>query len=235
VSVLFTDIVGATEKTAAIGDRRWHDVLDGYDAVARRELARFRGRGIDTAGDGVFAAAFDGPARGVRCARAISLGVRSLGIEIRAGLHTGECEVIGDKVGGLAVHTGSRVASKAAPGEVLVLSTVKDLVAGSRLRFEDRGRDVSGLKGTEQCSCTICDLPDLHRSLLLWRRSFSRRSPGRRRSRNRGTRPAGWGTSTGAGSSGSRPCPPWGPKPRRCHSRRPSRTVRGPPTCPRAG
>jgi class 3 adenylate cyclase len=97
-----------------------------------------RGREIDTAGDGVFAA-FDGPARGVRCAQAISGGVRALGIEIRAGLHTGECEVIGEKVGGIAVHIGSRIASKAGPGEVLVSSTVKDLVAGSGLRFEDRG------------------------------------------------------------------------------------------------
>jgi pimeloyl-ACP methyl ester carboxylesterase len=143
-TVLFTDIVGATEKAATLGDRKWHDVLDGYYTVARRELARFRGREIDTAGDGVFAA-FDGPARGVRCAQAISGGVRSLGIEIRAGLHTGECEVMGEKVGGIAVHIGSRVASKAGPGEVLVSSTVKDLVAGSGLRFEDRG--THSLKG----------------------------------------------------------------------------------------
>ena len=110
----------------------------------RRELGRFRGREIDTAGDG-FLATFDGPARGVRCARALSDGVRTLGLDVRAGLHTGECEVMGDKLGGLAVHIGSRVAAAAGPGEVLVSSTVKDLVAGSGLRFQDRG--LQPLKG----------------------------------------------------------------------------------------
>jgi class 3 adenylate cyclase len=137
-TVLFTDIVGSTERAAAIGDRRWHELLGGYYGTARRELARFRGREIDTAGDGFFAA-FDGPARAIRCAEAISAGVRPLGIEIRAGLHTGECEVIGDKVGGIAVHIGARVATLARPGEVLVSNTVKDLVAGSGLAFEERG------------------------------------------------------------------------------------------------
>ena len=137
-TVLFTDIVGSTERAAALGDRKWRDLLDGYYALARRELARFRGREIDTAGDGFFAA-FDGPARAVRCAEAISKGVGTLGIEIRAGLHTGECEVIGDKVGGIAVHIGARVASLARAGEVLVSNTVKDLVAGSGLGFEERG------------------------------------------------------------------------------------------------
>ena len=143
-TVLFTDIAGSTERAAALGDRRWRDVLAGYYGTARRELARFRGREVDTAGDGLFAA-FDGPARAVRCAEAISVGVRSLGIEVRAGLHTGECEMVGDKVGGIAVHIGARVASLARPGEVLVSNTVKDLVAGSGLTFAARG--VHALKG----------------------------------------------------------------------------------------
>ena len=143
-TVLFTDIVGATERAASLGDRRWHDLLDGHHALVRRELARFRGREIDTAGDGFFAT-FDGPARAVRCACAISDVVRSLGIEIRAGLHTGECEVMGDKVGGIAVHIGARIAAHANAGEVLVSNTVKDLVAGSGLSFRDRG--TQSLKG----------------------------------------------------------------------------------------
>ena len=143
-TVLFTDIAGSTEHAATLGDRRWRDVLAGYYGTARRELARFRGREVDTAGDGLFAA-FDGPARAVRCAEAIRAGVRSLGIEVRAGLHTGECEMIGDKVGGIAVHIGARVASLARPGEVLVSNTVKDLVAGSGLTFTERG--VHALKG----------------------------------------------------------------------------------------
>jgi class 3 adenylate cyclase len=137
-TVLFTDIVGATERAAALGDRRWRDLLEGHHAVVRRELGRFRGREIDTAGDG-FLATFDGPARAVRCARSVSDGVHGLGLEVRAGLHTGEVELLDDKVSGLAVHIGARVAAAAGPGEVLVSSTVKDLVAGSGLRFEDRG------------------------------------------------------------------------------------------------
>lgn len=143
-TVLFTDIVGATESAAKLGDRRWHDLLDGHHALVRRELLRFRGREIDTAGDGFFAT-FDGPARAVRCACAISDAVRSLGIEIRAGLHTGECEVMDDKVGGIAVHIGARIAAHAEAGEVLVSNTVKDLVAGSGLSFRDRGAQT--LKG----------------------------------------------------------------------------------------
>jgi pimeloyl-ACP methyl ester carboxylesterase len=143
-TVLFTDIVAATESAAKLGDRRWHDLLDSHHALVRRELARFRGREIDTAGDGFFAT-FDGPARAVRCACAISDAVRSLGIEVRAGLHTGECEVMGDKVGGIAVHIGARIAAHAAAGEVLVSNTVKDLVAGSGLSFRDRG--AQSLKG----------------------------------------------------------------------------------------
>jgi pimeloyl-ACP methyl ester carboxylesterase len=137
-TVLFTDIVGATERAAGLGDRRWRDLLESHHAMVRRELGAFRGREIDTAGDG-FLAAFDGPARAVRCACAIAEDVRSLGIEVRAGLHTGECEVMGDKLGGIAVHIGARIAALASAGEVLVSSTVKDLVAGSGLAFDDRG------------------------------------------------------------------------------------------------
>ena len=143
-TVLFTDIVGATEWAAALGDRRWRDLLDTHHGVVREQLARFWGREIDTAGDG-FLAAFDGPARAVRCARAVLQEVRRLGLEIRAGVHTGECEVMGDKLSGIAVHIGARVAGLAGAGEVLVSGTVKDLVAGSGIAFEDRGVQV--LKG----------------------------------------------------------------------------------------
>ena len=143
-TVLFSDIVGSTERAAQMGDRQWRDLLESYYTLGRRELTRFRGREVDTAGDGFFAA-FDGPARAIRCAEAIRERVRPLGIEIRAGLHTGECEVIGHKVGGIAVHIGARVASLARAGEVLVSGTVKDLVAGSGLQFQDRG--THALKG----------------------------------------------------------------------------------------
>jgi pimeloyl-ACP methyl ester carboxylesterase len=143
-TVLFTDIVGATERAATLGDRRWHDLLDSHHEIVRRELGRFRGREINTAGDGFFAV-FDGPARGVRCACAISDAVRPLGLDIRAGLHTGECEVMGEDIGGIAVHIGARVAALAAAGEVLVSSTVRDLVAGSGLSFRDQGN--KSLKG----------------------------------------------------------------------------------------
>ncbi len=143
-TVLFTDIVGATERAAALGDRRWHDLLDSHHNFVRRELARFHGREINTAGDGFFAA-FDGPARAIRCACAISEGVQPLGLNVRAGLHTGECEVMGSEIGGIVVHTGARIAALAGPGEVLVSSTVKDLVAGSGLRFSDYG--IKSLKG----------------------------------------------------------------------------------------
>jgi class 3 adenylate cyclase len=137
-TVLFTDIVGSTEKAATLGDRRWRDLLDVHHATVRRNLDRFRGHEVKTTGDGVLAT-FDGPARGVRCACAIADEVRSLGIEIRAGLHTGECEISDDDVGGIAVHIGARVAALAGAREVLVSSTVKELVAGSALRFGDRG------------------------------------------------------------------------------------------------
>jgi len=143
-TVLFSDIVASTEHAARMGDRRWREVLEGYLSVVRRQIAAFRGQEVDTTGDGVLAS-FDGPARAIRCACAIRAGVRPLGIEVRAGLHTGECAIIGDKVGGIAVHIGARVAAAAGPGEVLVSATVRDLVAGSRIGFEPRG--VRGLKG----------------------------------------------------------------------------------------
>jgi class 3 adenylate cyclase/pimeloyl-ACP methyl ester carboxylesterase len=146
-TVLFTDIVGSTEKAVSLGDRRWCDLLDKHHTIVRGNLGRFRGREIDTAGDG-FLATFDGPARGVRCACAIVDETRSLGIDVRAGLHTGECEIMGEKVGGIAVHIGARVAAFARPREVLVSSTVKDLVAGSGLRFSDRGsQSLKGVPG----------------------------------------------------------------------------------------
>ena len=137
-TVLFTDIVGSTERARQLGDRGWHDVLDEHHARVRDVLEQYRGREVDTAGDGFFAS-FDGPARAIRAACAIREGVQALGIEIRAGLHTGECELMHDKIGGIAVHTGARVAAAAEPGEVLVSSTVKDLVAGSGIVFADRG------------------------------------------------------------------------------------------------
>ena len=137
-TVLFTDIVSSTERAAELGDRRWRDVLFSHHAVVRRELDRFRGREVKTVGDG-FLATFDGPARAVRCACAIRDGVGALGLSLRAGLHTGECELIGDDVGGIAVHIGARVAARALTGEVLVSSTVKDLVVGSGIDFQDRG------------------------------------------------------------------------------------------------
>lgn len=137
-TVLFSDIVGSTERAADLGDAKWRDSLERYRVLARREIGHFRGKEIDTAGDGFFAT-FDGPARAVRCACALRDGVRPLGFEVRAGLHTGECELAGEKVSGIAVHIGARVAGMAAAGEILVSSTVKDLVAGSGLCFADHG------------------------------------------------------------------------------------------------
>jgi pimeloyl-ACP methyl ester carboxylesterase len=137
-TVLFTDIVGSTETGARMGDRAWKALVEAHHARVRGQLARFRGREIDTAGDGFFAT-FDGPGRGIRCAQAIIQAVRDLGIEVRAGLHTGECEQVGDKVGGIAVNIGARVAAEAGPSEVLVSQTVKDLTAGSGLEFDDAG------------------------------------------------------------------------------------------------
>jgi len=138
-TVLFTDIVGSTERAADLGDRRWHELVDEHHSRVRRELERSHGREIDTAGDGFFAS-FDGPARAIRAACAIRESVKALGIEIRAGLHTGECELMQGKIGGIAVNTGARIASLARAGEVLVSSTVRDLVAGSGISFEDRGK-----------------------------------------------------------------------------------------------
>jgi class 3 adenylate cyclase/alpha-beta hydrolase superfamily lysophospholipase len=143
-TVLFTDIVGSSERAAALGDRQWRKTLEQHHELVRRQLVRFRGREVDTAGDGFFAS-FDGPARAIRCACAISEAVGELGLDVRAGLHTGECEVVDGKVAGIAVHTGARVASQAQAGEVLVSSTVKDLVAGSEIQFADRG--LAALKG----------------------------------------------------------------------------------------
>ena len=144
VTVLFTDVVCATEKAAALGDHRWAGLLEQHHLTVRRELARFRGCEIDVAGDG-FLATFDGPARAVRCACAIISSIRALGLEIRAGLHTGECEMLFGRLAGISVHIGSRAAALAQPGEVLVSSTVKDLVGGSALAFKDRG--LQSLKG----------------------------------------------------------------------------------------
>ena len=137
-TVLFTDLVGSTARAASMGDRPWRDLLEQHHTAVRRELERFDGREVDTAGDGFFAT-FDGPARAIRCAEAIIGAVRPLGLEVRAGLHTGEVEVLGGKVAGIAVNIGARVAAQAGAGDVLVSGTVRDLVAGSGLEFEDRG------------------------------------------------------------------------------------------------
>jgi len=137
-TVLFTDIVGSTERAVEIGDNAWLDLLDRHQAVVRAMLGRYRGREIDTAGDG-FLATFDGPARAIRCARAVSEAIRPLGIQVRAGIHSGEIEMAGDNVRGVAVHIGARVASLAGPSEVLLSQTVKDLVAGSGLTFDHAG------------------------------------------------------------------------------------------------
>ena len=143
-TVLFTDIVDSTRRAAEIGDRNWRALLDAHDAVVRAQLVRFRGREGNTSGDG-FLATFDGPQRAIRCAAAIRDAVAALGIEVRAGLHTGECEVRGDDIGGIGVHIGARVSALAGPNDVLVSSTVRDLVIGSGLEFEDRG--AHALKG----------------------------------------------------------------------------------------
>ena len=143
-TVLFTDIVGSTEHASAIGDRAWKELLERHHALVREELSRYRGREIDTAGDG-FLATFDGPARAVRCAVAIIRAMPDIGLQVRAGVHTGEVELMGTGVGGIAVHIGARVAGLAGPGEVLVSGTVRDLVAGSGIEFTDRGE--ASLKG----------------------------------------------------------------------------------------
>jgi class 3 adenylate cyclase len=146
-TVLFTDIVDSTRRAAEIGDRDWHALLDAHDAVVRSQLARFRGREVNTSGDG-FLAMFDGPQRAIRCAVSIRDAVRALGIQVRAGLHTGECEVRGDDIGGIGVHIGARVSALAGPNDVLVSSTLRDLVIGSGLEFEERGaHELKGVPG----------------------------------------------------------------------------------------
>lgn len=147
-TVLFTDIVGSTQHAAKLGDRRWRELLDSHDRAVRRQLDRYRGREIDTAGDG-FLATFDGPGRAIECACAIVPAVRALGIEVRAGLHIGEVELRGEEIAGLAVHIGARVAASAGPGEVVVSGAVPPLVAGSGVEFEDRGdHQLKGVPGT---------------------------------------------------------------------------------------
>jgi class 3 adenylate cyclase len=147
-TMLFTDIVGSTRRAASLGDERWRTLLDAHDRTIRDQLRRHRGREIETSGDGFFAS-FDGPARAIRCAQAIVEAVGTLGIELRVGLHTGECEVRGDHLGGLAVHIAARVGALAAPGEILVSGTVKDLVVGSGIEFTDRGEhELKGVPGT---------------------------------------------------------------------------------------
>jgi class 3 adenylate cyclase len=144
-TVLFTDIVGSTERATAIGDRAWSELLERHHQIVRVMLGRYRGAEVDTAGDGFFAT-FDGPGRAVRCAQAIVAAMQPLDIEVRAGLHTGEIERVGDKVGGLAVHLGARLGAVASASQVVVSSTVRDLVAGSGLHFDDLGwHDLKGV------------------------------------------------------------------------------------------
>jgi pimeloyl-ACP methyl ester carboxylesterase len=146
-TVLFTDIVGSSDRAVALGDRAWRELLERHHSIVRRELVRFRGTEVDTAGDGFFVA-FDGPARAIRCARSIVDELAAIGLDVRAGLHTGECEVANGKIAGIAVHTGARVAAHAAAREVVVSSTVRDLVAGSGIEFADRGvRELKGIPG----------------------------------------------------------------------------------------
>jgi class 3 adenylate cyclase len=146
-TVLFTDIVDSTAKAAELGDARWRELLREHHTLVRRQLVRFRGREIDTAGDGFFAT-FDGPARAIHCAQGVLEALAEVGVTVRAGLHTGECELSDGNVGGIAVHIGSRVAAHAGPGQVLVSSTVKDLVAGSGICFDERGpHELRGIPG----------------------------------------------------------------------------------------
>jgi class 3 adenylate cyclase len=146
-TVMFTDIVGSTSRAAELGDRRWRQTLEGHDRLTRDLVGRFGGRAIKSTGDG-FLATFDGPARAVRCATSLERAIKELGIELRAGLHAGEVELIGNDVGGMAVHIGARVGALAGPGEILVSSTVRDLVVGSQLRFSERGEhELKGVPG----------------------------------------------------------------------------------------
>jgi class 3 adenylate cyclase len=146
-TILFTDILGSTALAARLGDREWRELLERHHALVRRQLERFRGEEVDTAGDG-FVASFDGPARGIRCAAAIAESVSALGLSIRAGLHTGEAELVDGKLAGIAVHIAARIAALAEGDEVLVSNTVKDLVIGSRMTFADRGaHELKGVPG----------------------------------------------------------------------------------------
>jgi len=155
-TVLFSDIVDSSERAATLGDRAWRELLLRHHELVRRQLGRFRGQELDTAGDGFFAS-FDGPARAIRCGCAIAETMPELGLEVRIGLHTGECELVDGKVAGIAVHTGARVAANAQPGEVLVSSTVRDLVAGSGLTFEDRGsQELKGIPGEWRLYAVAC-------------------------------------------------------------------------------
>jgi class 3 adenylate cyclase len=147
-TVMFTDVVGSTERAVALGDRRWKQMLDAHDEAVRQQLVAFRGREVNTTGDG-FLATFDGPARAIRCGHAIADAARRLGVDVRVGLHTGEVEARGDDIGGVAVHIGQRVSAHAEPCEILVSNTVKDLVAGSGIEFDDRGtHELKGVPGT---------------------------------------------------------------------------------------
>jgi pimeloyl-ACP methyl ester carboxylesterase len=159
-TVLFTDVVGSTKRAAEVGDEAWRDLRERHDALVRKQLAYFRGREVKSMGDG-FLATFDGPARAVRCARSIVRLMPELGIEVRAGVHTGECDVTGDDIGGIAVHIGARVGALAAAGEVLVSSTVRDLVVGSGLVFDDRGlHELKGVPGEWALSAAADDRPN---------------------------------------------------------------------------
>jgi class 3 adenylate cyclase len=160
-TIMFTDIVGSTERAVSMGDQRWHEVLDAHDSAVRGELEQFHGQEVKTIGDG-FLAAFDGPARAIRCAQAITAKAEDLGLEVRAGLHTGECEARGDDLAGIAVHIGARVGDLAGPNEVIVTSTVRDLVTGSGLEFHDRGRhELKGIPGEWQ---VLAVAPDSRRA-----------------------------------------------------------------------
>jgi class 3 adenylate cyclase len=159
-TVLFTDLVGSTERASALGDRGWRDLLSQHHALVRRELARFRGEERDTAGDGFFAT-FDGPARAIRAGQAIVDGVRELGLDLRVGIHVGECELHDGKPSGLAVNIGARTATEAAAGEIVVTSTVRDLVAGSGLAFDERGeRELKGVPGMWRLYAVSRETPD---------------------------------------------------------------------------
>ena len=165
-TVMFTDIVGSTQRAADLGDAGWRQLLARHDRIVREQLEEHRGREVKTMGDG-FLATFDGPARGVRCARAIGEAVRALGIEVRAGLHTGECEVIGDDIGGLAVNIGARIGALAHAGDVLVSRTVKDLVVGSGISFADAGvRELKGVPDDWQLFSVADVVPPASSTLL---------------------------------------------------------------------